>query len=363
MSDAELNYEHTKKNVKVPQGWMLVDDIQRMDPTHKSYMWWHPTEGSMGAWLAVDLTNAEQTNTMSTLWNAGSTCFIEKDPNPAPVPPPPPAFLAGGFAPPVPPALVPPSEAVAAPVPPPSAPATAPILPPPPTPVATPVPASPAVPAAPTFVPPPPPVFHAPAMPVAAPAPAVAPVITAVPQAPAPKPIPVIPVVARPATPAPMPVPTAPNTPVATVPQVPEAEAEGESSADQNEVDAWLSALDGVKDRIKALEAVKSELVQKIVKVCFPNGLHEGAQNCKLPDGRKLTITGVVNRTFDDALVDSVCRKVIDAGGNPEGVFVTKLAIGTAAYKALPLQYRNLLADCVTEKEGTPQLKVTELKK
>lgn len=338
MSDAEQNYEHTKRNVKVPHGWRIVADTNTMDVTHNEYHWWNPLEGPMGAWLKLDTANAADMQAMGTLWNAGSTCFVERDPNPAPIPPPPPAFLSAPA--PMPVAVYAPSEVVAPPViqdapaiPP--VPVFAPPAPPaPPAPVAV-APVIPVVPPA----PPAPPAFQAPAPPVVVPPVVVAPVIPAVPVAPVPAPI-------IPQTPAPIVATEAP-----------------ESNADENEVDAWLAALAGVKDRITALEAVKAELQKKIVVKCFPDGLREGANNCKLPDGRKLTITGVINRTFDDALVPAACDKIVAAGGNPEGVFVTKLAIGTAAYKALDPKFRNLLADCVTEKEGTPQFKITEPKK
>lgn len=354
MSDVDTNYENTKRTVRVPPGWMIVNDIPSMDPVNKNYMWWHPTEGPNGTWIKLDVTSTDPEvkkvhEDLQALWPAGASIFIEPDPTPAP--PPPPAFLAPGFMPPPPPSAVAPSEVVAAP-----APAAPPPPPPPPAraEVAPPV-AVPAISAPATFVPPPPPAFNLPVAPAVAPV-VVQPVVAAVPQAPAPIAIPVR--VKPPVAVAPVAAPTPATLPVAT----PSGEAP-ESEADPNAVDAWLAALDGVKDRIKALEAVKAELVAKIVKQCFPDGLKEGAQNCKLPDGRKLTITGVVNRTFDDALVNDACQKIVAAGGNPEGVFVSKLALGTAAYKALPVNYRNLLADCVTEKDGTPQLKITEPKK
>lgn len=351
MSDAEMNYEHTKRNVKVPHGWRIVADTSAMDVVNNEYHWWNPTEGSMGAWLKLDATNAADMEALNTLYHAGATCFIERDPNPAPIPPPPPAFLSAPA--PVPVEVHAPSEVAAPPSIPVAPPAPVFAPPAPPAPVAAPVPvvpvAAPVIPVAPP-APPAPPAFVAPAPPVVIPPVAVAPVVPAVPVVPV---VPVIPVapVAAPVAPVAAPIPA-----VAT-------DSAPESAADENEVDAWLAALDGVKDRIKALEAVKADIQKKIVAKCFPNGLREGANNCALPDGRKLTITGVINRTFDDAMVPDACAKIVAAGGNPEGVFVTKLAIGTAAYKALDPKFRNLLADCVTEKDGTPQFKVTEPKK
>ena len=36
MSDVDTNYENTKRTVRVPPGWMIVNDIPSMDPVNKN---------------------------------------------------------------------------------------------------------------------------------------------------------------------------------------------------------------------------------------------------------------------------------------------------------------------------------------
>lgn len=333
MSDAIANYELTKKNTPIPAGWMLVEP-HATDPRTVPVQFWNRNDQ---CWLELSLdANGAPSQEFAQLWMEGATCCIVRDPNYV-APPPPPTFstpFATPFAAPMAPAF-------AAPVAPPT-----PELPPVPAPVI----------AAPVLAPIP---QAAPVIPVAIPAP-VAPAVPTLP------PIlalaPVVPVVA-PVAPAPtniLPFPVAaPGAPVT----VEEEEVAQASAADPNEVAAWLAARDGVKAQLEKLEEVEKELRAKIVKTCFPDGLREGSNKCSLPDGRTLTITGVVNRTMDDAMIDAALEAMKKHFGiAPAGLFRTKYEVGVKVFKGLDGEAKKLLSNVITEKNGSPQLKVSEPK-
>ena len=330
MSDAFANYENTKRTAPIPAGWMLTEPQNITDPSCAQF--WNPIDQ---CWLGLSIdAQGNPCEEFVKFWNGGATCLVVKDPNYV-APPPPPSF--GGFAPPF------------------------------------------QVPQVPSFT-----------APAASPAPVVAPAVADVPVVP-PAPIPVVqPQIAIPqAQPVPVlaPVSVAPIAPTNIVafptaasvaPVVAEAAAsvgiqaedndEDEanaqvSAADPNEVAAWLAARDGVKAQMAALEDVEKELRAKIVKVCFPNGLREGANHCALPDGRKLTVTGVVNRTVDDALVPTALDALrTHFGTAPTGLFRTKYEVGAKVFKGLAPDAKNLLSNVITEKQGAPQIKVSEPK-
>ncbi len=319
MSDAFANYENTKRTAPIPAGWMLTEPQNITDPSCAQF--WNPMDQ---CWLGLTVdAQGQPCEEFVKFWNGGATCLVVKDPNYI-APPPPTNFEA--FAPPF------------------------------------------AVPQVPSFTAPTvSPVPVVPVVPVVAPVVAVAPVVQ-------PAPIPVVQpqVVIPQAQPAPILVPVAPAAPVAAAPAQPvgiQADEDEDdtnaqvSAADPNEVAAWLAARDGVLAQMKALKEVEDELRKRIVKVCFPDGLHEGSNKCMLPDGRKLTVTGVVNRTVDDALVpaalDSLQKHL---GIAPTGLFRTKYEVGTAVLRTLGADAKNLLANVITEKQGAPQLKVTEAK-
>lgn len=325
MSDELANYENTKRTAPVPAGWMLTEP-QNVDPRSTVLQFWNPIDQ---CWLELKLDpQGNPCEEFVKLWTGGATCCIVRDPNYV-APPPPPTFT---------------------------------------TPFATPF-ATPAAPAVPVFAPPQAPAIPAPvATPVVPVIPVAAPILPVIPA-----PLPVVPaslpvpeVATAPSNVLPFPVAPAPtmskSLPVVETFEVEEEIAQA-SGADPNEVAAWLAARDGVKAQIDALEAVEKELQAKIVKTCFPDGLREGSNNCSLPDGRVLNITGVVNRTVDDAMVPAA----LDAlqkhfGVAPAGLFRTKYEVGAKVFKGLDSDAKKLLANVVTEKQGSPQLKIKELK-
>lgn len=331
-NDALANYEHTKRTAQVPAGWMIVEP-QDVDPTSAVMKYWTPVDQ---CWVDLVLTANGAPAEFNTLFAGGATCIIVRDPNyVAPAPMQVPSFGGLPFQAPAPmPAAF--GAPVAAPVPA----APAPIAP-----VATVQPVATSAPIIPVVVP---------SVPVAPVVVQTIPSIPAIAQALVPEAAPVLPQVTAPAF-----VPA----PLAAVEEASDDETVAESSADPNEVSAWLAARDGVTAQIKALQAVEAELRRKIVSTCFPDGLREGANKCALPDGRKLTITGVVNRTVDDALVQSALEAMQKHFGSvPAGLFRSKYEVGLTALRALPADQKALLANVITEKNGTPQLKVSETK-
>ena len=336
MEDAVANYESTKRNAPVPPGWMLVEpNDPACKPTETKVVFWNSASQT---WEDLAVTADGAPEAFNKLWVGGATCLAVRDPNY--VAPPPPVVQApamGGlpFA-----APAPMQMPFAAPVPP-----TAPA-----------------------------PVQVAPVIPVVAPAP----VIPVVQPVPAPV-IPVVVPVAQPIVPQVQPErvvldasaslgKTYISTPLPAgfvaepEPTFPKAENEVLSEADPNEVSAWLAAYKGVTDQINALEAVKNELRKKIVNTCFPNGLVEGAGNkCVLPDGRKLTITGVVNRTVDAALVPSVLEALqVKNGVAPVGLFKQTYKLDLRVFRGINKDDKMILSNAITEKQGSPQLKVSD---
>lgn len=341
MSDALVNYENTKRTAPIPAGWMLTEPQNIADPINEPVQFWDPMNQ---CWLKLVIdANGQPCEEFGKFWNGGATCLVVKDPNY--VAPPPPASF-GGATPPfavpsmptfsVPQATLAPIAPVVAPAPVVAAPVVAPVVP------AIPVPVAPVSQAQPVVA------MAAPLMDVAG---------NTV--------VPAVPLSVPPANVIPFPTAAAPVT---TAPVGIQADEEDEeeaqvSAADPNEVAAWLAARDGVLAQMAALEDVEKELRAKIVKVCFPNGLREGANHCALPDGRKLTVTGVVNRTVDDALVPTALDALrTHFGTAPTGLFRTKYAVGAKVFKGLTPDAKNLLSNVITEKQGAPQIKVSEPK-
>lgn len=340
MTDAEQNYEYTKKNVTVPQGYEIAEGS--INPDAETLLFWHPLERT---WL--NFNECYTDFNFPALWAAGSTVIVRQNPALMQAVPPPPVIVP-------PPAALPPTSFLPPPV---VQPQAAPVQEQQPV-VVTPPAQTPGL----TM-----PRLSMPSLSAAAPA---APVV---------QPQPTFAPPAQPIAPPPtqmLPTPEAPvapslslgttftaSTPAAFThferPEDPDAPT---SDANMYEVSAWLAAYKGVKDEIKALEAVKDELRTRIVKTCFPKGLREGSNNCALPNGRKLTITGVVNRTLDPAAVPAAAAKLSQVGGDPQAVFVYKLALAEPVYKKLSAEQSLALRDAVTEKSGAPQLEVKEPK-
>lgn len=328
MSTELSAYAMTKKNTPIPAGWMLVEP-ENCNPAETVVQFWNP--GIQG-WEALTMDGGAPPASFVGPWSAGQSCLIVKDPNY--VAPPPvaaaPAFPMFGGA-----AVAPPFAAPAAFAPPPAA---VPVAAPAPAPVVS-IPVPVAVPMI--------PVQAAPVVPVFTPAPVqAAPVV-----------------LPTEATPAFVP-PTLPSVPQAFTAPVAEAEDRAQiSAADPNEVSAWLAAREGVKAQLDALEKVESEIRKRIVKTCFPDGLREGTNKCTLPDGRILTITGKVNRTVDTGLVPTALGALQQKNGTaPSGLFRTKYELDMRVFKALDVSDKALLANCITEKEGSLQLAVSEPK-
>lgn len=334
-ADARANYENTKRTAPVPPGKMLTEP-QDVNPNVDPVWFWNSMEQ---CWQDLQFTNGEVMEVFNKLFVAGATCIVVRDPNyVAPPPPPMPSFGTNlPFATPsAPPAIAPIPQA------------------------------QPTIPVVPQ-------VQAAPVIPVAVP---VIPVAQPVVQVSTPAPLfnPAAPVLPTPT----LGLPTVEQTlgvapsvssfaPIPPAPVATEEESEDESgdvsAADPNEVSAWLIARDAVKAQIDKLEEVENELRTRIVKTCFPDGLREGANKCALPDGRKLTITGVVNRTVDDALVQTGLEALQKhLGMSPVGLFKTKYEVSKAVLKTLPADAKALLANVITEKKGSPQLKVSEVR-
>lgn len=72
-------------------------------------------------------------------------------------------------------------------------------------------------------------------------------------------------------------------------------------------------------DVLKKAKEKEMELRNKVVAYFFPAGLKEGANNVDLPEGWKLSVTGVINRKIDVTVEAAVKKEMaekfqIDAG-------------------------------------------------
>lgn len=336
-ADALANYANTKKTAPVPPGWMIVEPND-FDPNATASKFWNPLDQ---CWLDLQIADHNVMGEFNKFYPAGATCIVIRDPNYVAPPPPPlgqmPAFGGGlPFAAPLP-------FAATTPAPIPQAQPTIPVIPQ--------VQATPVIPVAIPVIPQTQPVVQ-----VQTPAPMFNPSA------------PMLPTPGHPGFPVEQAVGLAAAAPTfAPISVATEEDGEEDSgsvsAADPNEVSAWLIARDAVKAQIDKLEEVENELRTRIVKTCFPDGLREGANKCALPDGRKLTITGVVNRTVDDALVQTGLEALQrHLGVAPVGLFKTKYEVSKAVLKTLNADAKALLSNVITEKKGSPQLKVSDVK-
>lgn len=351
-TDTEKNREHIRSTTPVPPGWMATDNA---DPNTQTVMFWN---SPLQVWsdVAATLNSPEEYQKFMVLWEAGSTFLIVPAPTPAPVPVPVPSPF-------------PTFAAAPAPVP---------------TPVAAPDPV-PAVNLAvpPAFVPPAPvaaPIASFPVPPAGLPGVEVAPsqvVPTGYDPAsyvPAPKaPAAVAPaIVVPPKKAAPIVVPTAKVAPVVAPVATPGAVVSGPSAPGHPKPELSPDALaavqrlaklhEAVSEQVKALAETEKALRAELVALAFPNGIAEGVNTCLFADKSALVVTGKVNRTVDPAKATSTREALEAVGVSFDSLFDWKPSLKVGEFKVTSLPVKALLADMVTEKEGTPSVELKKAK-
>lgn len=331
-TDTEKNREHIRSTTPVPPGWMATDNA---DPNTQTVMFWN---SPLQVWsdVAATLNSPEEYQKFMVLWEAGSTFLIVPAPTPAPVPVPVPSPF-------------PTFAAAPAPVP---------------TPVAVPAPApvpavNLAVPPSPSFVPPAPVAAPIASFPVP---PAASPVVT--PSAPA--------IVVPTKKAAPIVVPTAKAAPVVAPVAAPGAVVSGPAAPGHPKPELSPDALaavqrlaklhEAVSEQVKALAETEKSLRAELVALAFPNGIAEGVNTCLFADKSALVVTGKINRTVDPAKATSTREALEAVGVSFDSLFDWKPSLKVGEFKVTSLPVKALLADMVTEKEGTPSVELKKAK-
>jgi len=116
----------------------------------------------------------------------------------------------------------------------------------------------------------------------------------------------------------------------------------------------WWSA----SQSLELLKARELELRKELFARQFPNPVEGSAEN-KVPlgDGWILQADHKINRTLDDAVV-SALMKADNTRPLAEKVFRYKPELNLKEFKGLSPEDRKVIADAVTEKPGTPALKI-----
>lgn len=108
--------------------------------------------------------------------------------------------------------------------------------------------------------------------------------------------------------------------------------------------------------------AVEKALRADLVALAFPNGLKEGAKNkADLPESWQLSVTGVVNRSIDEAALGAAIELVEEKTGvklDANDLIRYKPELKVAEYKKLSEEVRKLFDNALVIKDGSPQVEV-----
>ncbi len=120
----------------------------------------------------------------------------------------------------------------------------------------------------------------------------------------------------------------------------------------------WYSAKKAADKAVAAEKALRAELVA----LAFPNGLSEGAKNkADLPESWQLSVTGVVNRTVDEAALGATLELIKEKTGvviDPADLIRYKPELKVSAYKELGEDVKKLFDNALVIKDGSPQVEV-----
>lgn len=136
---------------------------------------------------------------------------------------------------------------------------------------------------------------------------------------------------------------------------------------------------------LKALREEEMELRNKVTQYFFPNGLKEGVNDCEMPEGWKLKVTGVINRKVNVESIPAITQELAEAQKHlPEEEQVDisefikyKPELSITPYKKLiesvkitsgesQEHFKKLLTifdQVLTITDGSPQVELTEPKK
>lgn len=136
---------------------------------------------------------------------------------------------------------------------------------------------------------------------------------------------------------------------------------------------------------LKALRDEEMELRNKVTQYFFPDGLSEGVNDCEMPEGWKLKVTGVINRKVNVETIPAITAEFAEAQKHlPEEEQVDisefikyKPEIAISSYKGLiknvqltsgqtQEHFKKLLTifdQVLTITDGSPQVELIEPKK
>lgn len=120
----------------------------------------------------------------------------------------------------------------------------------------------------------------------------------------------------------------------------------------------WYAAKKAADKAVAAEKALRADLVA----LAFPSGLKEGASNkADLPESWQLSVTGVVNRTVDEAALGATLELIKEKTGvtiDPADLIRYKPELKVGEYKKLGDDVKKLFDNALTIKDGSPQVEV-----
>jgi hypothetical protein len=108
---------------------------------------------------------------------------------------------------------------------------------------------------------------------------------------------------------------------------------------------------------VKSVLQKELELRKKVVDALFPLP-DEGTTTFVLPEGLKLRVEYKLNRTVDEALVQTTLSQLRSSGYDIEEVFVWKPSLVTGKYRKLGTEARNIVDQALTTKPAAPSIEI-----
>lgn len=141
------------------------------------------------------------------------------------------------------------------------------------------------------------------------------------------------------------------------------APATGDAPLTLDQVQALVTTWNAAKKTADAAILAEREARDALVKSVFPE-IAEGAGNkADIGYGMMLQVTGTISRKIDVAQFDAMRAANQIPADIIDSVVRFKPDLVVGAWKSLPMSAKKLMADCVTESWGAPQVKIVPKKK
>lgn len=109
------------------------------------------------------------------------------------------------------------------------------------------------------------------------------------------------------------------------------------------------------KAQLAVLKNREADLRKKLFNVAFPSPV-EGTNRIELPHGWKLKGTYKIQRDVDEATLDSMRAKIVEANVVVDEVVNWKPSLSGTAYKNLTAEQKLVFDRCLIIKPGSPTL-------